>query len=247
MAKLSSLGDGLSVAVFGAGGGIGGSFVSSLAEDPNVRQVHAFSRATLDPASDKVSSHRLDLEDETSISHAARIIADGGPLNLAIVATGTLHDGTAQPEKRARDLSPNAMEHVFRINTIGPAILAKHVLPLLTRDRKTVFAALSARVGSITDNQLGGWHSYRASKAALNMLVRTHAIELAYRNPKAVCVSLHPGTVDTGLSEPFQRNVSQDKLFTPDYAVAQMLRVIDGLSPADTGGFFAWDGQPIPY
>jgi len=247
MTNLASLGDELSVAVFGASGGIGRAFVNTLASDPNVRQVLTFSRTDFGPTPDRVSGHSLDLEDETSIEQASQVIAECGPLHLALVATGMLHDETAQPEKRARDLSALAMEHVFRANAIGPALIAKHVLPRLARDRKAVFGALSARVGSITDNQLGGWHSYRASKAALNMLIRTHAIELAYRNPKAVCVSLHPGTVNTGLSEPFQRNVSQEKLFTPDFAVAQMLHVLDSLTPADSGGFFAWDGQPIPY
>jgi NAD(P)-dependent dehydrogenase (short-subunit alcohol dehydrogenase family) len=241
------LGDHLSVAVFGAGGGIGKSFVENLAGNAMVGNIYAFSRSVPAVSYDRVTGHDLNIEDEASIEQAVEIIDDGGPLHLAIVASGMLHDEIAQPEKRARDLSAPAMEHVFRINTIGPALVAKHVLPRLARDRKTVFAALSARVGSISDNQLGGWHSYRASKAALNMLIRTHAIELAYRNPKAVCVALHPGTVDTGLSEPFQRNVEQNKLFTPDFAVDRMLGVLDGLTPADTGGFFAWDGQPIPF
>lgn len=127
-----------------------------------------------------------------------------------------------------------------------PALVAKHFLPLLARDRKSVFAALSARVGSISDNQLGGWHAYRASKAALNMLLRTFAIELARRNPRAVCVGLHPGTVDTGLSAPFQANVPEGKLFTPDFAAARLLEVVDRLKPDDSGHVFAWDGQLIP-
>jgi NAD(P)-dependent dehydrogenase (short-subunit alcohol dehydrogenase family) len=110
-----------------------------------------------------------------------------------------------------------------------------------------VFAALSARVGSISDNRLGGWASYRASKAALNMLLRTAAIEHQRRRPESIVVALHPGTVDTRLSAPFQRGVPEGKLFTPTYAVDRLLHVIDGLRPTDTGGFFAWDGQPIEY
>ena len=247
MTALSTFGDGLSVAVFGASGGIGGAFVDALAEAPCVDRLFAFSRTPPETLPAKAEGHRIDIIDEASIEDAAKTISASGPLHLALIATGMLHDAAAQPEKRARDLSSGSMAQLFRVNAIGPALVAKHLLPLMDKDRKTVFAALSARVGSITDNQLGGWHSYRASKAALNMLLRTHSIELAYRNPKAVCIALHPGTVDTGLSEPFQRNVANGKLFTPAYAAEQMLNVIDALTPADTGGFFAWDGKPIPY
>ena len=163
------------------------------------------------------------------------------------MASGILHDDEAlRPEKTWRALDGAALERVYRINAVGPALVAKHFLPLLARDRKSVFAALSARVGSISDNHLGGWHAYRASKAALNMLLRTFAIELARRNPRAICVGLHPGTVDTGLSAPFQANVPEGKLFTPDFAAARLLEVVDRLKPDDSGKVFAWDGQLIP-
>ena len=125
--------------------------------------------------------------------------------------------------------------------------MAKHLLDLLVQGHKSVFGALSARVGSIDDNRLGGWHSYRASKAALNMLLRTCAIELVRRNPTAICVSLHPGTVDTALSKPFQTNVPQGKLFTPEFAATQLLQVVERLDVTANGGFFAWDGQQIPF
>jgi NAD(P)-dependent dehydrogenase (short-subunit alcohol dehydrogenase family) len=138
------------------------------------------------------------------------------------------------------------MERSYRINAIGPALVARHFLPLLAADRKSAFAALSARVGSIGDNGLGGWHAYRASKAALNMLLKTLAIELARRNPGALCVGLHPGTVDTGLSRPFQRGVPEGKLFTPRQSARLLLNVLDGLSTEHTGQVFAWDGQRIP-
>jgi NAD(P)-dependent dehydrogenase (short-subunit alcohol dehydrogenase family) len=139
------------------------------------------------------------------------------------------------------------MMEVFRVNTIGPTLVAKHFLPRLRRDGKTVFAALSARVGSIGDNRLGGWVSYRSSKSALNMVLKTLSIEHARRFPEAVMVALHPGTVDTALSAPYQRRVPEHKLFTPARSVGHMLSVIDGLTAADTGGFFAWDGAPIDY
>ncbi len=164
-----------------------------------------------------------------------------------IVASGILHDGDAlHPEKTWRALDGAALEQVYRINTVGPALVAKHFLPLLARHRKSVFAALSARVGSTSDNQLGGWHAYRASKGALNMLLRTFAIELARRNPRAACVGLHPGTVDTRLSAPFQANVPEGKLFDADLAAERLLEVIDRLKPADSGSVFAWDAQQIP-
>jgi NAD(P)-dependent dehydrogenase (short-subunit alcohol dehydrogenase family) len=139
------------------------------------------------------------------------------------------------------------MANVYAANAIGPALIAKHCLPRLPRDRRAVFAVLSARVGSIGDNRLGGWHSYRASKAALNMLVRNFAIELERSNPRAVVAALHPGTVDSRLSAPFQRRVAPGRLFSPDQAAGHLLAVIDKLTPADSGGLFAWNGERLPW
>ncbi|MBC2669599.1 SDR family NAD(P)-dependent oxidoreductase [Novosphingobium piscinae] len=235
------------VAVFGAGGGIGAALVAQLISRDDVGEVFALSR-TAPPVPADTRGKRVplafDLTDEASIAAAAARIA--APLDLCIIATGilTLPDGTG-PEKGARQIDPAAMARVFALNTIGPALIAKHLLPLLPRDRPSVFAALSARVGSIGDNRMGGWHSYRASKAALNMLVRNFAIELGRTHRLAICVGLHPGTVDTGLSAPFQRGVPAEQLFTPELSAAHLLRVIDGLTPADSGGCFAWDGARI--
>ena len=247
--RLSSFGDDLSVAVIGASGGIGGAFLAALESAPSVRQVLAFSRSAIPPGAPKTTWQAVDLEQEDSIAAAAEAArAAAGSLHLVIVASGLLHDGAAlQPEKTWRSLTAEGLQRAFAINTIGPALVAKHFLPLLAQERKAVFAALSARVGSIEDNHLGGWHAYRASKAALNMLIRTLAIELARRNDHALCVGLHPGTVDTGLSKPFQGYVAKGKLFTPARAAGQLLDVLDGLSPGHTGGLFAWDGQRIPY
>jgi NAD(P)-dependent dehydrogenase (short-subunit alcohol dehydrogenase family) len=144
-------------------------------------------------------------------------------------------------------LDAKALCEVFRINAVGPALIAKHFLPLLRMGHKTVFAALSARVGSISDNRLGGWASYRASKAALNMLLKTLAIEHARRWPDSVVVALHPGTVDTALSKPFSSRLPTERLFAPSQAVGYLLGVIDDLTPAATGDFLAWDGTPIEY
>ncbi|MEO6361030.1 MAG: SDR family NAD(P)-dependent oxidoreductase, partial [Sphingomicrobium sp.] len=150
-----------------------------------------------------------------------------------------------RPEKTYRDLSQSALMRYFAVNAVGPALIAKHFLPLLPKDEPSVFAALSARVGSITDNRLGGWYGYRSSKAALNMLIKTLAIELARTRPLAICVGLHPGTVDTKLSKPFQKNVGPDRLFSTARAACQLIDVLDHLTPAQSGNCFAWDGKQI--
>lgn len=246
---LASFGDDLSVAVIGASGGLGSAFLAALENTPSVTHATALSRHPLEPRSPKTRWLAIDLEQEETIAAAAAALREAcGELHLVIVATGLLHDGSRlQPEKSWRSLDAASLQRAFAVNATGPALLAKHFLPLLARDRKAVFAALSARVGSIGDNHLGGWHAYRASKAALNMLIRTLAVELARRNDHALCVGLHPGTVDTALSRPFQGNVPPGKLFTPDDAALQLLTVLDGLSPGHSGGLFAWDGQRIPY
>jgi NAD(P)-dependent dehydrogenase (short-subunit alcohol dehydrogenase family) len=189
------------------------------------------------------SRPEVDPTDETSIARAAASIET---VNLAIVTTGMLHDAHQRPERALKELDPATLARSFAINTIAPAIVAKHLIPKLPRDRRAVFAVLGARVGSIGDNRTGGWHGYRASKAALVMLMKTIAVETARARPNAIVVTLHPGTVDTGMSKPFQGNVAPEKLFTPDVAAQYLLKVIDGLTPADSGGHFAWDGIRIP-
>jgi len=231
------------VALIGASGGIGSAFAELLYGHARVGKLYNFARKA------ELSSHApLYLEDESTIASAARQVSEDGTLDLVLVATGLLHDGTdLMPEKSFRSLDVGALERLYCVNAIGPALIAKHFLPLLARDRKTVFAALGARVGSIGDNRLGGWYGYRMSKAALAMLVRTLAIEMVRRNPEAVCVALHPGTVDTCLSQPFQRSVADEKLATPELAAANLLQVIDGASLRQTGHHLAWDGSRVPY
>lgn len=233
--------------VFGASGGIGDALVAQLAARDDVAEVFALSRRP-SGGGGKVVPLAFDLTDEASIASAAARMGEGGGIDLAVVATGVLTTPSGKgPEKGWSQVDGATMAEVFALNTIGPALIAKHALPLLPRGQRSVFAVISARVGSIGDNRLGGWHSYRASKAALNMLVRNWAIELARVRPGAIAVALHPGTVDTGLSQPFQRGVPQDKLFKPDKSATHLLEVIDGLSSTDSGGFFAWDGQPIEF
>ncbi|MGB0752163.1 MAG: SDR family NAD(P)-dependent oxidoreductase [Gammaproteobacteria bacterium] len=236
----------LRAAVVGASGGIGSQLVSVLAENSEVGKVFAFSRSAHHEAPG-VSMGAIDVLDETSIAAAATAASADGPLDLVLVATGLLHDKELRPEKSMRELEAEKMARVFAVNTIAPAMVAKHFLPLLRKRGKTVFGALSARVGSIGDNRLGGWTSYRASKAALNMTLKTLAIEHARRFPQSVVAALHPGTVDTGLSAPFQKRVPQSQLFTGRYAAEQLLSVVDALQASDSGGFFAWDGSRIDY
>lgn len=248
MTFLKSFNEAANVAVVGASGGIGQAVVKLLSEDPSVEQVHAFSRNATSSHDGKVHRLPIDLLDERSIVSAVEVAASRQPLDLVFVASGMLHrDGAVQPEKAMRELSLNAMSEVFNVNTIGPALLAKHFLPAMRKNGKTVFAALSARVGSISDNRLGGWVSYRASKAALNMVIKTLSIEQTRRRPESIVVSLHPGTVDTALSKPFSSGVSENSLFTPEQSAACLIKVIDGLAVADSGKFFAWDGAAIEY
>ncbi len=189
----------------------------------------------------------VDLLDERSMAAAAADLAREVPLRLVMVATGVLHQGNMQPEKTMRALDAEQLGRGFAVNTIGPALLAKHFIPLLPRAGKSVFAVLSARVGSIGDNRLGGWYGYRAQKAALNQIIRTMAIEVGRTHPEAIVVALHPGTVASGLSAPFRGGVSPDRLFTPDFAARHLLDVVESLTVADSGAFVAWDGQAIPF
>ena len=248
MTVLTSFPENLNVAVIGASGGIGSEFVRRFEEDERVTRIHALSRNPSGDSTGKVIGGHIDICDEGSVNAAAAQIAATGKLDLVIVATGILHRGDGiQPEKSLRDIDPRAMVDVLKINTIGPALVAKAFLPHMRPGSKSVFAALSARVGSIGDNRLGGWVSYRSSKAALNMILKTLSIEYARRFPESVIAGLHPGTVDTQLSAPFQRRVPEGKLFTPSKSVDCMLSVIDRLTAEDSGGVFAWDGSPIDY
>jgi NAD(P)-dependent dehydrogenase (short-subunit alcohol dehydrogenase family) len=228
--------------IVGASGGIGATLAAALAGRGT--RVHALTRSGKAALSGIVEG-TIDITDEATIAAAAARIGVEGPVDLIIVATGLLHGDGVAPEKSVRDLSADTMATYFAVNATGPGLVAKHFAPLLARDRRSTFAALSARVGSIGDNRLGGWYGYRASKAALNMLVRTLSIEVARTRPQAVCAALHPGTVDTALSKPFQRGVQTEKLFTPEFAAERLLDVIAKLTPADSGHCFAWDGMPI--
>ncbi|HZG08135.1 MAG TPA: SDR family NAD(P)-dependent oxidoreductase [Allosphingosinicella sp.] len=230
------------VAVIGSSGGVGAALARQLADAGSA--VHAFSRSG-SAADTRLIAGPIDILDEGAIAAAAATLADQEPLDLVIVATGLLHDEALAPERAFRELDASKLARYFAVNATGPALIAKHFLPLLSRCGNPVFAALSARVGSIGDNRLGGWYGYRASKAALNMVIKTLAIELARTRPNAICVSLHPGTVDTPLSQPFQRRVAKGKLLEPATSAARLLEVIGALSKEDSGSCIAWDGERI--
>jgi NAD(P)-dependent dehydrogenase (short-subunit alcohol dehydrogenase family) len=223
-------------------GGIGTALASALAD--RGAQVTALSRSrkALDQ---RLIPGTIDVEDEQSIRRAAEEVRAQGALDLVLVASGLLQDSSTAAEKSHRQVSAETLQRYFSVNATGPALIAKHFLPLLHISKPTVFAALSARVGSVSDNRLGGWYGYRASKAALNMMIKTLAIELARTRPLSLCVALHPGTVDTPLSKPFQRGVAADRLFSPSASAAHLLSVISNLRHADSGGCFAWDGSKI--
>jgi len=234
---------GLSV-VLGGTGGIGAALVAQLRAQGGT--VLALGRQT-QPA--------LDYTAEATVAACAQHVAQqlsqtGLPLTRLIVATGFLHGTTAsgqraEPERSWQHLNADALGHSFMVNAVGPALVMKQFLPLLPRQGRCVAAFLSARVGSIGDNALGGWYGYRASKAALNQLVHTAAIELARRNRDALCVALHPGTVDTGLSQPFAKTGLQVR--PPEVAAGELLGVIDGLPPGSSGGFFDHRGLTVAW
>lgn len=223
--------------VVGAAGGIGGALYGRLSTQSRFSAVLGLGRRSSPP---------LDLTDEATIVGAARHVSGlGADLRLIIDASGILHDVGLSPEKTWRDLDAAQLAKAFAVNAIGPALLMKHFLPLLPRQGRSVFATLSARVGSIGDNRLGGWYGYRASKAALNQFVRTAAIELGRRQPAAICVALHPGTVATSLSAPFVK--AGVDVQTTDQAAGRLIDVIDRLPPGSSGGFFDHRGDPVPW
>lgn len=233
MNSLSSFSKPYRAVILGASGGIGTAFVTALRLDPKCAEVIELSRAG-----------GFDLLDETSILRSARKIAENGAVHLIIDATGFLHDVEYLPEKTIRSLHPNHIARAFAINATGPLLAIKHLHKLLPENEKAVFATLSARVGSIEDNRLGGWISYRASKAALNMGVKTAAIEIGRKWKYAALIALHPGTVQTQLSNPY---AGSRNTFTPEEAAKKMLKTIDQIDHQSNGTFLDYDGLTIPW
>ena len=232
---LASLPHGYRAAVIGASGAIGGALMQALQADPRCAEVHGLSRS---------GNPSFDLADEASIAAAAERLRAAGPLHLVVCATGVLKVGPRSPEKRLADIDPATLGQVLAANTVGPALVLKHFHELLALKERSLLAVLSARVGSIGDNRKGGWYAYRASKAALNQLLHTAAIEVARKRPLAVLAALHPGTVQSPLSAAI---IGDAEVTTPAEAAKNLLQVLDGLQPDDSGGFFAWDGTAIAW
>ena len=234
------------VAIIGSSGAIGNAVAEILLDDDGVEAIYRFSRNDSNENSDRVKNLFLDIEDEESIKDCIKNLSKDIKFDLVFVATGILHnDNDIFPEKSIRDISQSKLEKVLLVNTIGPALVGKYFIPYLRKDSKSIFAFLSARVGSISDNKLGGWYSYRASKTALNQIIKNFSIEVRRSNPNAIFIGLQPGTVKSFLSKPFEKNVRPENLFTPEYSATKMLEVIDNLSLEDTGKIYAWDGEEI--
>lgn len=250
-----------SAIIVGTSGGIGkalleqtiGSVIASSTDSPNPGHGFAIDRQpqTHDPSTTTSITANALVEEQLALA-ADTIISrleqhQWAPIRLVIVAVGALHTAEGKgPEKSLRELTAQSMQEIFAANTIAPALAAKYFLPLLPKSGRAIFAALSARVGSISDNQLGGWYSYRASKAALNQILKTASIELSRSKPEAICVGLHPGTVDTNLSKPFQGNVPDGKLFTAIQSASYLTKTLSEISASQNGQVFAWDGSPVP-
>lgn len=242
--------------VVGASRGIGLGFVQQLLKDGRFETVYGTYRRpesaqgllSLTAQHPQLTCLPMDVTDEASIAEAVSQIQARTPhLHRAVYCVGVLHDGDFQPEKSLRQITSENLMRSLQTNAFGAVLLAKHLMPLFKHSQPSVFAAVSAKVGSIGDNRLGGWYGYRASKAALNMLIKTASLEYARRSPQTILALLHPGTTDTRLSEPFQRGVPPEKLFPVERTVAQLTAVMDGLTPADSGEFFSWDGTRLPW
>jgi NAD(P)-dependent dehydrogenase (short-subunit alcohol dehydrogenase family) len=255
---LRSLPAGSNVLIHGASRGIGLEFARQLLAEPQVDRIFAACRSpqtataltSLAAREPRLRVLALDAADDDSIRAASAAVAAAAPrLHLVVNCAGLLHDAAAgiAPEKRLTDVRQDALTTSFAVNAFGPLLVAKHFEALLAHKERAVFASISARVGSIGDNRLGGWYAYRGAKAAQNMFTKTLSIEWARSRRNVICVALHPGTTDTDLSRPFQANVAPEKLFSSERTVRQLLAVIDALQPADTGRFLGWDGAEIPW
>lgn len=248
--------DAANALVVGASQGIGLGFVKALLQEATAAAVYATYRRSetatellnLQTQHPRLTAIPMDLTDEGQIAKGLASVSAVSPkLHLVINCVGMLHNETQQPEKSLRQIDLDSLTRYFQVNSISAILLIKHLQPMLRHGDRSVVATISAKVGSIGDNRLGGWYGYRASKAALNMLIHTAAIEYGRRCPQAILVALHPGTTDTQLSKPFQRNVPEGKLFPVEKTVGLLLGVIRGLEPADSGEFFSWDGSRLPW
>lgn len=234
--------------VIGASGGIGAAIIKQLLASSNVGNIIAVSRQSNLSTDERVTYLTLDVSEESGRLELKKTVA-AQPIHFFFNAIGILHDEALhlQPEKRLDQLNADTLAQIMNINAFTPILLLATLQDSFKGSHPTVIASLSARVGSITDNQLGGWYSYRASKAAHNMLLKTASIELKRLNKQSVVLCLHPGTTDTALSKPFQSRVPNEKLFTPTFVAEQLLAVIAQRTPEDSGSFWDWNGESIEW
>ena len=226
-------------------GALGSALANNLALSQAGATISVFARNIVNFNSNNIVTYQIDYHDEKSVAQAAEIAAAKMKIDLVLVTTGILHDDKVEPEKSLNQLATEKFHHVFAINTFAPAIIAKYFIPKINRRERAIFAVLSARVGSISDNKLGGWYAYRASKAALNMIIKNIAIETKRTNKNAIIVALHPGTVDSYLSKPYQKHIAKNHVFTPEYAAEKLLSVLASLNAEQSGNIYAWDGEQI--
>ena len=232
------------IIVFGSSGAIGTALIQSISKRYIPHHIYAVSNCQKTGHEKNITYCNILYDSEESISLLASKMKNI-ELDVIIVATGVLHNDKYSPEKSIQDLSASQFHFLFSANTVFPALVAKHFSPLLNRSKRSVFAALSARIGSISDNKLGGWYSYRVSKAGLNMIIKNLAIEFQRINKKSIFVGLHPGTVDSPLSQPFRKTISSEKIFTPRFSSNQLINILQRLTPIDTGKIFSWEGKEI--
>lgn len=245
------------ILIIGASRGIGLGFIRQLLEREESVKLYATYRQKETAQelfklqiqySNSLKLLQLDITEEEQISNLAKQLKQEiSELHLVVNCVGILHEDTIKPEKSLRHINTENLLTYFQVNSIATVLLAKQLSPFFRHSHKTVLAAISAKVGSIEDNYLGGWYGYRASKAALNMFLKTISIEYKRTCPHTIVVALHPGTTDTHLSKPFQKNVPPEKLFSVERTVKQLLTIIDNLTENDTGKFFSWDGNCLPW
>jgi NAD(P)-dependent dehydrogenase (short-subunit alcohol dehydrogenase family) len=232
------------VAIIGSSGAIGRAFLDAYIADKDISNIYSISRTEVKSNDKRIIHINIDVTDEVSVKAAASKIEENR-LDRLIVATGVLHTKSFGPEKSIKDIKIENFVKIFSVNTFGPALIGKHFLPLMTKDKKSIVAFLSARVGSISDNKLGGWHAYRASKSALNQIIKNFSIEAKRTNSSGIIIGLQPGTVKSKLSEPFQKNVKKGKLFLPEDSVDSLVKVIENVMQNDSGKIFDWEGEEI--
>jgi NAD(P)-dependent dehydrogenase (short-subunit alcohol dehydrogenase family) len=232
------------VAIIGSSGAIGRAFLDAYIADKDISNIYSISRTEVKSNDKRIIHINIDVTDEVSVKAAASKIEENR-LDRLIVATGVLHTKSFGPEKSIKDIKIENFVKIFSVNTFGPALIGKYFLPLMTKDQKSIVAFLSARVGSISDNKLGGWYAYRASKSALNQIIKNFSIEAKRTNSSGIIIGLQPGTVKSKLSEPFQKNVKKGKLFLPEDSVDSLIKVIENVMQNDSGKIFDWEGEEI--